>query len=119
MFPITGDSMLPVVPGSEIIAEYIEDWKGIKPQTPCIVIMNGQQDFVFKMITLEERGFLLESLNTAYKPYHVGADDVLEIWRFYSYHSRQMPEAVTEIREVKGLINQVLSEMELLKKQKK
>jgi transcriptional regulator with XRE-family HTH domain len=116
MFPITGDSMLPVMPGSEIIAEYIEDWKGIKAQTPCIVIMNGQQDFVFKMVTFEKRGFLLESLNPAYKPYHVEAGDIIEIWRFYSYHSRQMPEAVTEMREVKGLIHQVLSEMELLKK---
>ncbi len=118
MFPIAGDSMLPIVQGSEIIAEYVEDWKNLKPQTPCVVILNGQQDFVFKMVTLQQRTFLLESLNTTYKPYEVGIADVLEIWQFYSYHSRHMPDGPTEMKEVKVLIDQILADMQILKKKK-
>lgn len=116
MFPISGDSMLPVMPGSEIICHYVEDWRKIKAQTPCILILNGAQDFVFKMVSFEGSHFLLESLNPVYKPYQVNAADILEIWQFHSYHSRQMPEAPTGMTEIKTLITEVLSDMKQIKR---
>ncbi|MGV8094922.1 MAG: XRE family transcriptional regulator [Mangrovibacterium sp.] len=101
IFPSTGDSMLPVPENSDIITQYVEDWTAIKPDTPCIVILKGQQDFVFKMVTVNAGGMiLLKSLNPAYEPYFVGANDVLEIWRFYAYTSREMPEARSEMATV-------------------
>ena len=101
IFPSTGDSMLPVPEGSEIIARYVADWTAIKPDTPCIVILKGQQDFVFKMATINADGtIVLKSLNSAYKPYSVSVDDVLEIWRFYAYTSREFPEAQPEMTTV-------------------
>lgn len=67
-FPISGDSML-IPDGSEVTGEYIENWKDIKPDTACIVILNGVDDFVFKQVTLQhDSSFLLRSLNTIYKP---------------------------------------------------
>lgn len=101
IFPSIGDSMLPVPEGSDIIAQYVADWTEIKANTPCIVIMKGQQDFVFKMVSVNANGtLLLKSLNQEYKPYTVDVNDVMEIWRFYAYTSREFPEAQTEMATV-------------------
>lgn len=47
MFPTTGDSMLPIPEGSDVVARYVQDWKTLKPDRHCIVILKGEQDFVF------------------------------------------------------------------------
>lgn len=116
MFPIVGDSMLPIPSGSEIIGSYIEDWRDIKPQTPCVLILDGEQDFVFKLVTLENEYFLLESLNPMYRPYTVGISGVLEIWQFHSYNSREMPEPLSEIKQVKNVVDEILSDLKSIKK---
>lgn len=101
IFPLTGDSMLPVPENSDIITQYVADWTTIKPDTPCIVILKGQQDFVFKMVTVHAEGtILLRSLNPAYEPYTVNAGEVMEIWRFYAYTSREFPEGRSEMATV-------------------
>lgn len=105
IFSSTGDSMLPVPEGSDIIAQYVADWTAIKPDTPCIVILKGQQDFVFKMTTINVDGtIVLKSLNPVYKSYSVSADDVLEIWRFYAYTSKEFPEPQPEMATVLNAI---------------
>lgn len=105
IFPSTGDSMLPVPEGSDIIAQYVPDWTAIKADNPCIVILKGQQDFVFKMVTLNPNGtILLKSLNPVYNPYSVEASNVMEIWRFYAYTSREFPEAHPEMTTVLAAI---------------
>ncbi|HEY3389041.1 MAG TPA: hypothetical protein VGK38_05680, partial [Prolixibacteraceae bacterium] len=77
------------------------DWTAIKADTPCIVILNGQQDFVFKMVTMNPDSTIqLKSLNPEYKPYIVAADDVLEIWRFYAFISKKFPEAQSEMATI-------------------
>jgi transcriptional regulator with XRE-family HTH domain len=105
IFPLTGDSMLPVPESSDIIAQYVPDWTAIRLDTPCIVILKGQQDFVFKMTTINVDGtIVLKSLNPAYKSYSVSADDVLEIWRFYAYTSKEFPEPQPEMATVLNAI---------------
>lgn len=92
MFPTTGDSMLPVPEGSDILAQYVEDWTQIKRDMPCIVILKGEQDFVFKLVTFQkDHTLLLSSLNTQYNPYTVPVADVLEIWKYYGHYSRSLP----------------------------
>ncbi|RKE47114.1 XRE family transcriptional regulator [Sphingobacterium detergens] len=115
MFPISGDSMLPLPSGSEVICRFVEDWREIKPQTPCILILNDAQDFVFKFVTMEEHLFLLESLNPEFKPYTVEVADVLEIWQFHSYQSRQMPQPKSEISQVKSAVEEILTDLKYLK----
>ncbi len=98
IFPTEGDSMLPIPEGSDVTGEYIEDWQNIKPKTPCIVILKGNQDFVFKLVTFQEdRTFLLESLNPEFEPYSVEPGNVLEIWRFHSFTSKEVPPNTTDI----------------------
>lgn len=117
-FPITGDSML-VPEGSEVTGEFIENWKAIKPDTPCIVILNDVDDFVFKLVTLQENGcFLLKSLNTAYEPYEVAADEVLELWRLRKLHLEELPEPPTAFGELKAMFHELKTEVRNLKNSK-
>lgn len=104
MFPAEGDSMLPIPEDSEIIASYVEDWKTIKKDTPCVVVLKGQ-DFVFKLTTIEPDGsVLLKSLNPLYEPYQVSSEDVLEIWKYYRHQTATLPSAPTDTQELKILI---------------
>lgn len=108
IFPTEGDSMLPIPDGSDITGQYVENWEEIKPQTPCIVILRDHQNFVFKLVSLQpEKTFLLESLNPAYDPFTIEANDVLEIWKFHSFSSKTFPEPVSDFsvlfREIQAL----------------
>jgi transcriptional regulator with XRE-family HTH domain len=105
MFPTTGDSMLPIPENSEVIAQFVEDWKSLKPDAACIIILKGQQDFVFKLVTVQEDGnMLLRSLNRNYAPYTVKSEDVLEIWKYYKHQTGTLPEPETDLQELKSLI---------------
>jgi len=116
MFPITGDSMLPLPSGSEVICRYVQDWRKIKPYTACILILNDTQDFVFKFVTMKHDRFLLESLNPEFKPYTVEVADVLEIWQFHSYQSKQMPESLAELGMIGNLLKEMREDIKSLKK---
>lgn len=105
IFPIVGDSMLPIPDGSDITGSYVEDWTVLPSNTPCILILKGQQDFVFKMVTwLSEGQFLLTSLNSSYKPYKVPAEEVLEIWKFHSYSTRSFPDTQPDLSVIMAAI---------------
>jgi len=113
MFPTMGDSMLPIPENSEVITQFVEDWTTIKPDTLCIVILKGEQDFVFKQVTLlPDNQIQLKSLNTVYEPYTVAAEDVAEIWRYYKYQTATLPELPTDLQEVKRLILDVKAEVQ-------
>ena len=93
-FPIQGDSMPPVVEGSFVTGEFIQNWMSIRNGTPCIVITK-EEGIVFKVIhnLLEtHQSFQLCSTNPFYKPYMVKANDILEIWKFVNYISPELPE---------------------------
>ena len=98
MFPITGDSMLPIPDNSDVVTCYVEDWKTLKPDTPCVVILSGEQDFVFKLVSLTGSELLLKSLNVAYEPYTVDVSEVLEIWEFYCYQTKEFPEPLPDLK---------------------
>jgi len=106
MFPTTGDSMLPIPENSDVIAQYVENWSTLKPDTPCIVILRNAQDFVFKLVTIQVDGHvLLKSLNPAYEPYFVEANDIIEIWKYYKYQTDTLPEPLTDLQQVKSMID--------------
>ena len=105
MFPTTGDSMLPIPENSDVITQYVEDWKSLKPGTPCIVILKDQQDFVFKLVTVLTDGeILLKSLNRNYEPYTRKSEDILEIWKYYKHQTGTLPQPETDLQELKSMI---------------
>lgn len=93
-FPIKGDSMPPVVEGSFVIAEFVQNWMSIRNGTPCIVVTKDD-GIVFKVVhnlMNSEQSFQLCSTNTFYDPYLVHANEILEIWKFVNYISPELPE---------------------------
>lgn len=117
-FPIGGASMLPIPPDSLITGKYIENWKNIKPDTPCIVILKGEADFVFKMVTVNKDGtFLFRSLNKEFEPYLLEGDEVIELWQFCMYHAKEFPEPVTDMEEIKAMLETLLDKIKSPKKQ--
>jgi len=124
IFPTEGDSMLPIPEGSDITCMFVQDWKSIKPQTPCIVVLSAEKDFVFKQVTVnQDATILLSSYNCIYEPYTVNAEEVLEIWEFHSFQSKEIPnmegnnqimKVLLEVqKQVNGLVgNKYASKME-------
>lgn len=93
VFPIQGDSMLPLKEGSLVFAEYVEDWWNIKNGTVCIVVTKDE-GIVLKRIYnyLQEKNLVvLKSNNERYAPYAVLGDDIKEMWKFAGYFSGQFP----------------------------
>lgn len=116
MFPTTGDSMLPLPEGSDIICRYISDWTTLKPGALCIIVLKGEQDFVFKKVTLklDERKLYLESLNPVYEPYEVPLEDVLEIWKYHSFHSKEIPSPISDVHHISFTVNEILTRLKTM-----
>ena len=115
VFPISGDSMPPVSDGSYVVAEYLDDWSNIKPDTPCIVV-TLEDGIVFKNVTsfVTEKGqFLLSSTNPVYKPYSLPANQILELWKFKQYlsNSLQQNDSETDIMQVLNDIRKEITEL--------
>lgn len=119
IFPTVGDSMLPIPEGSDIIASYVADWKSIKPNTLCILILKEEQDFVFKQVTLEADGrFFLRSLNHSYSPYWVKVEDVLEVWQYHKHLTAVVPDGGSDVHEMVKMMKTMQKDIEMLKKRK-
>ncbi len=116
VFPITGDSMLPIPSGSDVTGKYITDWKSIKTRTPCIIILKDQ-DMVFKLVTVDEYNIVLESENPMYEPYTVSFDEVLELWQFYSFTSREMPEPQTDMSQLMRMMHELKDQISTIRSQ--
>ena len=86
--------MPPVVEGSFVVGEFVQNWMSISNGTPCVIITKDE-GVVFKVIhnLLESKqSFQLSSTNTFYEPYYVHVNDILEIWKFVNYISPELPD---------------------------
>lgn len=115
MFPTTGDSMLPIPNGANIIGSFLQNWSEIKPRTLCIVILKTDQDLVFKQVTKETESFLLESLNKSYEPYRVPVSEVLELWKFHSYQTNELPELQADLQSMAKAIREIQQDIRKMK----
>ena len=113
MFPTTGDSMLPIPEGSDVIAKYVQDWMGIKPDTLCIVILKGEQDVVFKQVRVLEEGLLLQSFNPNYEPYIVHFSEVVEVWQYVKHQTDTMPAQETDLQEIKRMLMEMKQQLKV------
>jgi transcriptional regulator with XRE-family HTH domain len=108
MFPITGESMLPIPENSIIVASFVQDWKSIKDDTLCVIILKEiGQDMVFKSVKnhIKQYGSLeLHSLNPEFKPYVVQASEILEIWMFEQYLSSTVPSVDISMQTITSLL---------------
>mgnify|MGYP006179367329 FL=1 len=95
VFPIKGESMLPLQPGSLVFAEYVEDWTQIKDGTICIVVTR-EDGVVLKQVInhlAERKVLILNSTNKTYDPYPILGSEIQEIWKFAGYFYNEFPES--------------------------
>ena len=112
-FPISGDSMPPVSHGSQVVGEYIQNWETIKSGEPYIVVTKDD-GIVFKIIHRIDgvpHAFQLSSTNPIYAPYTIKVNDILEIWKFVNYISKDLPDVTLSegdlLKSVKGLQKEI------------
>ncbi|WP_286757199.1 LexA family transcriptional regulator [Roseivirga sp. UBA838] len=109
-FEITGDSMLPIKPGTIVIGQYLDSLSSIK-NGRCYIILSKEEGVVYKRVfdyTDELGQLFLVSDNKAYSPYKIEASDVIEIWEAKAYLSMEIPEYSEDDMSFEKLKNIVL-----------
>ena len=112
-FEISGDSMLPLLPGTVIIGEYLEDVNYVKNGNTYVLVTN-KEGIVYKRVFnyLEERGKLyLVSDNKSYAPYDVAAEEVVEIWEAKAFISVNFPMPGAEEELSLDKLTEIVSEI--------
>ena len=93
-FEISGDSMLPLLPGTIVIGEYLESLSDIK-NGQTYILVTKDEGVVYKRVFnyIDDNGKLfLVSDNRTYEPYAISGDSVLEIWKSKAYISVEFPD---------------------------
>lgn len=123
-FEISGDSMLPIHPGTIIIGQYVEQAADIKNGNTYIIV-SEQEGVVYKRAFnyIAEKGTLyLVSDNTLYAPYELSVSGVLEIWEAKAFISTQFPQANANrtnplsMQELTQMVLDIKAEVTKLKK---
>lgn len=124
-FEISGDSMLPILPGTIIIGEYVDNLKQLKNGKTYVLVTN-REGIVYKRVFnyLDESGKLfLVSDNRQYAPFQIDGEDVVEAWAAKAYVSVQFPDVDSEkelsIENLAGVVLDLQKEILDLKSKKK
>ncbi len=122
-FEISGDSMLPILPGTLVVGELVDNISEVKNGKPYILV-TGREGIVFKRVFnyLQESGKLfLVSDNRQYAPYQIDGADVLEIWSAKAYISVNFPEGQEgsdiSVEHLAGMVLNLKQEIQTLKSQ--
>ncbi len=109
------DSGLPN--NSVVIGEYIQDWGTVKDDTVCVIISKTKSIILKRLFNkINEKGIVtLKSIGIAHAPFEMNADDIVEIWRFTSYISREFPEDSTSVPELRTAFSRLEDEVRDLK----
>ena len=109
VFQIEGDSMNPIVTGSYVICEYVQDWKTIR-DNHCYVVVTQEDGVVYKRLEnhiTDKKEIKLISDNTDYEPYYLNINQVVEVWKAVGYTTFSLPEQQPVPSGMQELINQV------------
>lgn len=112
-FEISGDSMLPILPGSIIIGEYISNWYDIKDGHTYIVV-SSRDGVVYKRLfnKLETSGeIILQSDNPSYPPFSLPADEIIEIWQAKAYISTVFPNQDVSLNHLMKMMQNLQEEV--------
>lgn len=93
-FEISGDSMLPLTPGTLIIGSYLEHGMEVKNGRTYVLVTKNEgivYKRVFNYITEQGKLFVVSD-NDRYKPYNIPIEEVLEIWEAKAFVSADFPD---------------------------
>ena len=117
-FEIIGDSMLPTPSGSVIVGEKVESLEHVKSSNTYIVI-SKQEGIVYKRIMKNGRAkskLTLVSDNPSYQPYHVEAEDVLEVWQAQMVITKASQQNRWDVNQLANLVTNLQDQVSTLKK---
>lgn len=123
-FEISGDSMLPLLPGTIVIGEFVEDLKSLK-NGKTYVLVTQREGIVYKRVFnyLDDNGTLfLVSDNRQYAPFQLQGAEVMEAWVAKAYISVQFPDvsdkAEVSVEQLASVVLDLQKEILQLKSKK-
>jgi hypothetical protein len=103
-FEIGDDYMLPVAPGTSIVARYVDDWHSLTPSAPHIVV-SQKEGIQFRRVSWDADSLVLACDNPLYSTTHLPLTSVLELWEAKAYISGVTLESVASL--TRDLMQQV------------
>jgi transcriptional regulator with XRE-family HTH domain len=117
-FEIVGDSMLPTPSGSIIVGEKVEDLEAVKSNQTYVVVSRNE-GIVYKRVLKNNKSrtkLTMVSDNTAYQPYNMNADDVLEVWKAQMIMSKANTQQRWDVNQLASLVSNLQDQVSVLKK---
>src|SRR6201991_1809390 len=117
-FEIVGDSMLPTPSGSVIVGEKVDDLEEIRSNQTYVVVSRNE-GIVYKRVVKNNKArtrLTLVSDNTAYQPYNVSADDVLEVWKAQMVISKANTQQRWDVNQLASLVTNLQDQVSSMKK---
>ncbi len=117
-FEIVGDSMLPTPSGSVIVGEKVDDLEEVKSNQTYVVVSRNE-GIVYKRVMKNNKSrnkFTLVSDNTAYQPYNVNTEDVLEVWKAQMIISKANTQQRWDVNQLANLVSNLQDQVSTLKK---
>jgi len=117
-FEIVGDSMLPTPSGSVIVGEKINDVEEVKSNQTYVVVSRNE-GIVYKRVMRNNKlknKLILVSDNTAYQPYNVNTDDVIEVWKAQMILSKANVQQRWDVNQLANLVTDLQEQVTVLKK---
>lgn len=110
VFQIEGESMLPILPKSYVICEYLQDWTQLK-DNERYVLLTRDDGIVFKRVkSLPDERYELVSDNVDFDPYTIHRTQVLEVWKargVMSFNLEDIQSAHVEFKQMMRAIEKV------------
>lgn len=110
--------MLPVPSGSVIVGEKVENFDDVKNNNTYIVVSRSE-GIVYKRVmknTRSKNKFTLISDNTAYQPYNINAEDVLEMWRATYILQKANVQQRWDVNQLASVVSNLQEQISSLKK---
>lgn len=117
-FEIVGDSMLPTTSGSVIVGEKVEDLEQVKSNQTYVVVSRNE-GIVYKRVLKNNKSktkLTMISDNTAYQPYNMNADDVIEVWKAQMIISKANTQQRWDVNQLASLVSNLQDQVSVLKK---
>ncbi len=115
-FEISGDSMLPLQPGSIVVGEYVSEVSDLS-DGQTYVLLTRTDGMVYKRIfnQINEKGKLvLQSDNPAYPAYELPAEELIEAWEARLYIgkvSRKSDQRIDGMMDILAKLQQEVREI--------
>ncbi len=116
-FEIIGDSMLPTPSGSVIVGEKVSSIEEVKNEAACIVVSRNE-GIVYKRLQKNNRQknkITLVSDNPSFHPYHINAEDIIELWKAQMVISKAVHESQWNMNQIANMVTDLQSQVLNLK----